>query len=198
MQHAHHTHLNADAHSARGCVCVYRRVVLCVCVCVCVCVIARSVARAQTSFSRMMHSLPPPKNALPCSGITSTFLVSNMSDPGCPCTWSQAGAPGPGPDGSPPADPVPFDLHTAESDDAIRGNLEAWGIIITPGLWESFVRPRLRRLQQEWPDAGTVSPRRSELTAAQHTALLFLHMKDVARLRAGNILPGPCPGARDW
>ncbi len=29
VQHAYH--LNADAHSARGCVCVYRRVVRCVC-----------------------------------------------------------------------------------------------------------------------------------------------------------------------
>ena len=123
----------------------------------------------------MMHSLPPPKNVLPCSGITSTFLVSNMSDPGCPCTWSQAGAPGPGPDGSPPADPVPFDLHTAESDDAIRGNLEAWGIADD----EAFFRPQLLRLQQEWSDDGSTSPRRSELTAAQHTALLFLHMKEL-------------------
>ena len=131
----------------------------------------------------MMHSLPPPKNALPCSGITSTFLVSNMCDPGCPCTWSQAGIPG-SPLGPPRAGPVVLDLHAAESEGAIRGHLEAWGIIITPVLWESFVLPRLRRLQQEWPNAGSTSSRRSELTAAQHTALLFLHMKDL-----GSTLP---------
>ncbi len=70
------------------------------------------------------------------------------------------------------------DLQCAESDTALAACMNAWNMSSDNFV---FVKERLRRLQQEWPDDGTVRPRRGQLTALQHTALQFLHFKDLGR-----------------
>jgi hypothetical protein len=62
------------------------------------------------------------------------------------------------------------DLKIAESDAALLECMRKWNI------HDNFVRQRLRleRARLEWP-----LPSRSELTVAQHTALLFLHLKNL-------------------
>jgi hypothetical protein len=75
--------------------------------------------------------------------------------------------------------------------------LERWG------LPTAGADSRLARLQAEWPDDGSVTPRWSELRMADLTALLFLHVKDfmadedddvrVAAFRKLVVGPGPPP-----
>jgi hypothetical protein len=77
--------------------------------------------------------------------------------------------------------------------------LERWG------LPTAGADGRIARLQAEWPDDGSVSPRWSELRMVDLTALLFLHVKDfmadedddvrVAAFRKLVAGPGPPPPA---
>lgn len=91
-----------------------------------------------------------------------------------------------------------------ESEGAVRAHLDAWGISTEEARTAAF--DRLARLQHEWPDAdGSEQPRRSALSESQHTALLFLHVKDLmadeidmirrSAFREVVLGPGPSPSS---
>ena len=77
--------------------------------------------------------------------------------------------------GSLSATPHALDLVEVESLGSVRAHLEKWGISTDEVYMASIIVRRLARLRAEWPDDGSVTPRRSELSAVEHTALLFLH-----------------------
>jgi hypothetical protein len=99
--------------------------------------------------------------------------------------------------------PHALDLVEVESLGSVLAHLEKWGISTDEVYMASIIVRRLARLRVEWPDDGSVTPRRSELSAVEHTALLFLHMKDlmadeydadrVAAFRKVVLGPGPRP-----
>lgn len=65
------------------------------------------------------------------------------------------------------------DLSKAESVGSVCALLGKWGMSTSGADF------RLVRLQSEWADDGSVTPPRSKLRPVNHTALVFLHMKDL-------------------